>query len=110
MTGVCANGCGQLAVHKHHICFQQHVRKALPPEARAAAVADPRNLLPLCWECHAATHNRTRPLHFEIFPDELFDFVREVFGAGPGYELLIRHYVGEDERVAALLAEWVAAA
>lgn len=60
-----APGCGKRAVHRHHWVPQQRIRRAHAtlmaayrrglgpkPWSLSEALADPRNLSPLCFRCH----------------------------------------------------------
>lgn len=66
-------------------------------------MADRRNLVPLGPRCHAAHHNRSRPLPLHRLPDSVFEFAAEVLGPGPAFEYLRRRYAGGDRRLEALL-------
>lgn len=93
--------CGyDWGVELHHVVYQQELRK------RGGNPSDGRNALALCRDCHAAHHNRSRPLPLEVLRDENYEYARELLGAGVAYEYLVRRYVGEDIRLAALLDEW----
>lgn len=96
----------------HHVVYRQELRRlarervtAGPPDVawEMILVADRRNLVPLGPKCHAAHHNRSRPLALHLLPDSVFEFASQVLGAGRAYEYLRRRYAGGDPRHDALL-------
>lgn len=100
----CVCGCGARGVHDHHVIYQQELRRAARrlgvPASRL--LRDPRGLVPMAVACHAAHHDRSRPLPLHRLPDEVFEFAREVLGAGPAQVYLARRYAGGDGRLDAL--------
>jgi hypothetical protein len=66
-------------------------------------VSDLRNLVDVAHDCHGAHHARARPLPLWRLPDSVFEFARELLGAGKAYEYLRRRYCGADPRLEALL-------
>lgn len=64
---------------------------------------DDRNLIGLSVRCHLNHHARARALPLAVLPDSVFEFARELLGAGLAYETLRRCYVGGDPRLDALL-------
>lgn len=91
----CGCGCGERAVHSHHIVYRQHLR--------GGRLDDCRNLLALAKFCHDNHHGRSRTLPLRVLPDEAFAFAAELFGAPRAYEYLRRYYAGDDPRLEALL-------
>lgn len=110
---VCVCGCGARAVQMHHVVYRQELdreaarRARLEPGTRAthrvALHADARNLVPLALACHAAHHNRQRPLPIRVLPDAVFEFAAEVLGPGPAWSYFDRRYAGDDRRMADLI-------
>jgi hypothetical protein len=111
----CACGCGRVrGVQWHHVVYQQEIRRVVreqtehgPPDVarEMALLTSRRNLMPLGPRCHAAHHNRSKPLRLALLPDSAFEFAAELLGAGRAYEYLKRRYVGEDPRLDALLED-----
>jgi hypothetical protein len=95
----CIAVCGARAVHRHHAVYEQVVRR------EGGDLRDPRNLVPVCFACHAAHHNRQRPLPLHVLPDSVFVFARELLGGGQAHVELSRRYVGDDPRLDALLED-----
>lgn len=115
----CICGCGQRAANNHHCvyvaelrrvwkstgeAYQRRVRSAGHPLTEVYAnlgvlLDDPRNLVPVAFDCHRAHHGSSRRLSLHVLPDSVFAFAAEVLGAGPGYEYLRRHYDGRDLRL-----------
>lgn len=93
----CICGCGQRAVHYHHAVYEQHV------EREGGDVKDPRNLVPVAFACHGAHHGRSRPFELAVLPDEVFTFAGDLLGPA-GFDYLRRRYVGDDQRLEALLS------
>jgi hypothetical protein len=110
----CVCGCGRKnGVQLHHVVYQQELRniaRGFDPDAFVremhlkALRGDRRNLVPVGPLCHAAHHNRSRPLRLSQMPDSVFEFAVEHLGAGPAYEYLRRRYAGNDARLEALLS------
>lgn len=107
----CVCGCdGRVLPYPHHVIYQQHLRSAakrLCVPARRL-LDDPRNLVPITFDCHGRHHSGARRFELAQLPDSVFEFAAEVLGAGPGYEYLRRRYAGEDPRLDALIVEEVA--
>lgn len=111
LRGVCICGCKKPAVARHHCIYEQELRRivadgrltrmALPAPDRAlltALVSDPRNLVPVAFDCHGAHHGRSRPYPLAMLPDSVFEFAAEVLGPrAHGY--LRRRYAGRDPRL-----------
>lgn len=111
VSGLSCVCCGQPAVHLHHVLTRQAIRRAARnKQERTRLMLDEANLVAVCFEDHAAHHNRTRPIELSVLPDSVFTFARKLLGAGPAYEALMRAYSGEDPRLDALLHEWEQAA
>lgn len=108
----CICGCDQRADQLHHCVYQQEIRRTAPATDKTIGwwTQDPRNLVPVARNCHGAHHGRTRPLELSVLPGSVYAFARELLGAGPSYEYLMRRYAGEDPRHDALLHEWEQAA
>lgn len=111
----CICGCGSKRVQGHHVVYKQALRAVVSREHKAKSVSGPpdliremtlindsRNIVPVGVTCHAAHHNRSRPLTLDVLPDSVFEFAGEVLGAY-GYDYLRRRYSGEDARLDALL-------
>jgi hypothetical protein len=92
----CICGCGQRAVHRHHVVYAQAV------EREGGDVTDARNLVPVAFSCHGAHHGRSRPFELRMLPDSVFEFARELLGAY-GADYLRRRYAGDDPRLNGLL-------
>lgn len=105
MSLLCIAGCGRPADVRHHIIFQQELRRvAGRDKARADTLrGDPRGMVPVCQECHERLHSRSRPLPLAVLPDEAFVFAVEVLGAGRAFNYLQRTCSGSDPRLDALL-------
>jgi hypothetical protein len=103
----CICGCGDMADHKHHAITRQTIKRACAnAEEYRRLCKDPRNILSVHHQCHWDHHQHACKLPITCLPDSVFEFAREVLGAGPAYERLIRDYQGEDPRLDALLADW----
>ncbi|MDQ3274639.1 MAG: hypothetical protein M3Q39_06300 [Actinomycetota bacterium] len=50
-------------------------------------------------------HAHSVPLRLQVLPDSVYEFAREVLGAGLAYNTLRRAYSGQDPRLEALLHE-----
>jgi hypothetical protein len=94
----CIDGCGQRAHHLHHVVYRQHLRR------HGGDVKDPRNLVPMAFDCHGAHHSGARRLRLAMLPDSVYEFATELMGAGLAYETLGRYYGGDDPRLDALLS------
>lgn len=101
-TERCFCGCGRRAVQLHHVCYRQSLRHLDRPFSQL--VKDKRNLVPCSKKCHERHHNRTRPYELSMLPDSVFEFAREVMGAGPAFVYLSRHYRGGDDRLDMLVS------
>jgi hypothetical protein len=104
----CVCGCGRWTRIRHHCLYRQELRWHARHDFHKL-VQDPRNLVYVHPACHAAHHNRQKPLRLAVLPDSVFAFAVEVMGAGPAYEYIRRRYQGEDERLDGLLGEEKAA-
>lgn len=94
MASRCVCGCGRRAVHQHHAVYRQHIL--------GAELNDPRNLVPIAFDCHLAHHGASKRLPLSVLPDGVFEFAAELMGPGAhGY--LSRYYAGSDPRLDALL-------
>lgn len=93
----CFTGCGERAVHRHHVVTAQVIRRERGNER------DARNLVPVCFACHAAHHNRAAPFELAMLPDSVFEFAVELLGVGAAYEYLRRFHAGHDERLEGLV-------
>jgi hypothetical protein len=114
---ICGRG-KRRGLHKHHVIYQQELRRIVARDHRAADLAgppdivrertlivDPRNIVLMGYACHAGHHNRSRVLPLAVLPDSCFEFAAEVLGPGPAYEYLRRRYASQDARLEALLAK-----
>lgn len=64
--------CGtKRAVAGHHIVYAQHLRRENAPSW------DPRNCLPICFDCHGAHHNASRRIPVTCLHNEAFEFAEE---------------------------------
>lgn len=93
----CFCGCGNRAVHRHHVVYVQELRRA------GGSPRDRRNLVLVAHDCHGGHHNRSHPYALRVLPDSVFEFAAEVLGPGPAFEYLKRRYSGDDVRLDALL-------
>lgn len=80
------------------------IRRNVAKGERGRWLRDKRNIVPMDWSCHFRHHSAERRLWLDVLPDSVFEFARELMGAGPAYEYLRRFYRGEDERLEALLS------
>lgn len=104
--GLCICGCGDDAVHDHHVISRQRLKRECDGDAALYGrwERDRRNLVAMSSGCHfGSQHNRTAPLPLVKLPDSVFEFAVEVLGHGPAYNALRRDYAGEDPRLDALL-------
>lgn len=106
----CFCGCEGQVVAQHHVFYQQHLRELSERGPRRGVklrplIEDRRNLVPVAFRCHQRHHGAHRRYELVRLPDSVFEFGREVFGAGPAYEYLRRRYKGEDPRLDALLED-----
>jgi hypothetical protein len=104
----CFCGCGKRhGLQLHHVVTQQKIRREARGEPGRDLIlcADRRNLVPVGRACHAKHHSRQEPYELRRLPDSVFEFARELLGAGPAYEYLRRSYAGEDARLDALIKE-----
>lgn len=95
----CVCGCGVRGKERHHVVYAQHCRAA------GASTGDLRNIVAVATACHAAHHNRSRPLELRVLPDSVFEFAAEVLGPGKAFNYLERRYAGADPRLDALLQD-----
>lgn len=102
---VCVCGCGESAVQRHHVVYQQDLRAAaVRLEATTRELLrDERNLVPVANLCHGRHHSGLRRFPLEVLPDAVFEFAVEVLGAGKAFNYLERRYAGGDPRLDALL-------
>ena len=115
MKAHCICGCNQRVVAKHHCTYEQELRRVVgahrsmrlglprPDRERLTRlVADPRNLVPVAFDCHQAHHSGACRYELGMLPDSVFEFTGEVLGArAHGY--LARRYAGADARLDRLL-------
>jgi 5-methylcytosine-specific restriction endonuclease McrA len=87
----CCQVCGsRTALVAHHVVTRNHV------EREGGDAWDTRNAIPLCSGpsgCHAAHHNRTRPIPLSVVPAETLEFANELLGAGPAGAYFERYYL-----------------
>jgi hypothetical protein len=79
------------------VIYRQHLRQ------HGGDLKDPRNLVPMAFDCHFAHHSGAKRLRLRLLPDSVFTFAAELLGPGLAYETLGRYYAGDDPRLAALL-------
>jgi hypothetical protein len=116
----CICGCERRGPLRHHCVYEQELdriwrgaeaaerrggRAPLAWPTKTALWRDSRNLVPVAHSCHGAHHNRSRPLSAWRLPDGVFEFARELLGAGAAYEYISRRYAGSDARLEALLQD-----
>lgn len=107
----CFCGCGERAVHLHHCVTAAYIVRAADTRAEAKTLLkDERNLVPVAFRCHGNHHARSKKYELGMLPDSVFEFGRELLGAGPAHGFLTRAYAGTDPRLDALEAEWEQAA
>jgi hypothetical protein len=97
VKGRCVCGCGGARNALHHVVYAQVVRR------EGGDVRDERNLVPVSRWCHAAHHDRRRPLSLHVLPDAVFEFAGELLGGPAAHAYLGRFYAGGDPRLDALL-------
>ena len=66
--------CGKRAVHLHHLVPKQVLRR----EARRDRLTDPRNLLPLCFDCHFNHESWSHRLERHQVPAKTWEFAKEL--------------------------------
>jgi len=93
----CVCGCGQRAVHQHHVVTRQEIRH------HGGDPKDERNLVPVAFDCHGAHHSGAKRLLLSSLPDSVFEFAGELMG-GAAADYLARYYRGDDPRLATLLS------
>lgn len=59
--------CGSPAVSHHHVVPQQRLSRYLSPRDAQIAKADPRNVTPMCHQCHGKVENGS----LELAPHEI---------------------------------------
>lgn len=89
--------CAGRAVHRHHTIYEQHI------EREGGDVADDRNLVWVCFQCHGAHHGRSAPLELGMLPDSVFAFAFDLLGPA-SFDYMRRRYSGDDPRLEALLS------
>jgi hypothetical protein len=100
--------CGKRAVHRHHACYAQELRRVAGKDAARfrALFKDDRNLVAVCVHCHVDHHNVVKRLPLSVLPDSVFEFAAEVLGGPAAYEYLVRRYEGKsDGRLRALISD-----
>lgn len=106
----CFCGCGRAhGLQVHHVIYQQELRRIArtrnagngPAEMGLELIlcADPRNMVPVGPDCHAAHHDRSDPYKLTDLPDAAYEFAVEQMGTGAAYEYLRRRYRGPDPRL-----------
>lgn len=102
--------CGEHAKQRHHIVTRQRLRREANRTGAnyTKLAADERNLIACCLSCHAAHHNRTRPISSKALPDDAIRFASDLMGPGPACNYFLRYYAGanDDPRVTALHEIW----
>jgi hypothetical protein len=81
-------GCAGPAANRHHVLAQTHLRKHARSECRpdkraitnreAALIADKRNMVPMCFDCHMSHENWSKRLTREQVPESAWEFAREL--------------------------------
>jgi hypothetical protein len=66
--------CNLRAHHDHHVVYEQHVRK------HGGDPDDPRNLMPLCFQCHGSHHGRSRVIGRHKIPAAALEFADGLLG------------------------------
>lgn len=93
-------GCNARAVHRHHVVYEQELRKRKLP-LRAS-----ENLMPLCNYCHRRHHDGSAwRILVAHLPTSVFAWAAEMMGPGPAYEYLARRYHSSDSRLEELRVE-----
>lgn len=107
----CFCGCGERAVHLHHLIYQQElarihataIREGKATRPLKVMLADERNLVPAAFVCHGSHHAASQRYELGMLPNSVFEFAAEVLGRR-AFGVLRRCYVGEDTRLDALLS------
>lgn len=101
----CFCGCGRRAVHRHHVLYEQWLRREAGRDKTLAKrlVADNRNLVDAAFDCHGAHHNASVRYELRALPDSVFEFVVAELPVGPAHGFLERRYAGRDSRLDALV-------
>lgn len=91
--------CGERpAVTRHHVVYEQHVKK------HGGDHYDPANQMGLCVKCHRAHHDRVWVLPVSLIRDRTIEFGVQLLGPAL-YDYLARRYSGAsaDPRLRALI-------
>lgn len=88
--------CPARAVHDHHAIYRQEIAR------RKGDQKDPRNLVPLCFDCHGAHHGRSRVIFLTDLPDSVYEFATELMGPA-AFDYMSRRYSGGDPRLLRIL-------
>lgn len=83
--------------HPHHVVYAQWLRDNGFP------VYDTRNVLRICPDCHAAHHDRSKPIPLTKLRDENIEYAFLLMGAY-AFHYLTARYAGEDPRLELALA------
>lgn len=81
----CAVCAQHQACHGHHIVYMQHLRRERAP------LWDPRNCLPVCFNCHGQHHNSRRKISVSQLPKQAFEFADEF-----GFSYYFDRYYAEE--------------
>lgn len=105
MSGSCFCGCGRRAVHRHHVLYEQFLKREAGRDRALAKrlVKDPRNLVDVAFDCHGAHHNASQKYELRSLPDSVFEFIVAELHVGRGHGFLDRRYAGGDPRLDALI-------
>jgi hypothetical protein len=83
---------------------RQAIREHAPADRPLSVwMKDPRNLVWVGVDCHASHHAASKRFQLTYLPDSVFEFARDLMGAGPASVWLARHYAGTDPRLDALI-------
>lgn len=70
----CLCGCGGAAEQLHHVIYQQHVKRY------GGDLSDPRNFMPLTYDCHRRHHSRHAVIPRSALPTAALEFADELLG------------------------------
>jgi hypothetical protein len=109
VKGKCVCGCGRPVAARHHVVYEQELRKVVGAlrhtglarvdrDRLLRLTTDPRNLVFVAFDCHGAHHSGARRYPLSVLPDSVFEFAAEVLGPR-AHRYLRARYAGDDARL-----------